>query len=129
MAVTGPAGEPLLLSWFGGPRPVIDVRTTAEVLLWLSLGTWMLPPESAQGVRDLIAALGAVTFIFSNLIGLRQTKPQRLLGYSSVGQMALMTTAALVPFSPSWAIIPGTVPGGVMITARSGTAGRLGTSG
>lgn len=57
VVVTGPAGEPLLLSWFGGPSPVINVRTTAEVLLWFSLGTWMLPPESAQGVRDLIAEL------------------------------------------------------------------------
>ena len=43
---------------------------------------------------ELIAALGAVTFLFSNLIGLRQTKAQRLLGYSSVGQMGLLTMAA-----------------------------------
>jgi formate hydrogenlyase subunit 3/multisubunit Na+/H+ antiporter MnhD subunit len=43
---------------------------------------------------ELIAALGAVTFLFSNLIGLRQTKAQRLLGYSSVGQMGLLTLAA-----------------------------------
>jgi formate hydrogenlyase subunit 3/multisubunit Na+/H+ antiporter MnhD subunit len=42
----------------------------------------------------LIAALGAITFVFSNLIGLRQSKAQRLLGYSSVGQMALLTMAA-----------------------------------
>src|SRR5262245_48565203 len=43
---------------------------------------------------ELIAALGAITFLFSNLIGLRQTKAQRLLGYSSVGQMGLLTLAA-----------------------------------
>src|SRR5215471_9159180 len=43
---------------------------------------------------ELIAALGAVTFVFSNLIGLRQTKAQRLLGYSSIGQMGLLTIAA-----------------------------------
>jgi len=43
---------------------------------------------------ELIAALSAVTFVFSNLIGLRQTKTQRLLGYSSIGQMALLTLAA-----------------------------------
>jgi formate hydrogenlyase subunit 3/multisubunit Na+/H+ antiporter MnhD subunit len=42
----------------------------------------------------LIAALGAVTFVFSNLIGLQQTKAQRLLGYSSIGQMGLLTIAA-----------------------------------
>ncbi|WP_027577952.1 proton-conducting transporter membrane subunit [Bradyrhizobium sp. Ai1a-2] len=43
---------------------------------------------------ELIAALGAITFVFSNLIGLQQTKAQRLLGYSSIGQMALLTIAA-----------------------------------
>ena len=43
---------------------------------------------------EVIAVLGAVTFVFSNLIGLRQTKVQRLLGYSSVGQIALLTIAA-----------------------------------
>jgi formate hydrogenlyase subunit 3/multisubunit Na+/H+ antiporter MnhD subunit len=43
---------------------------------------------------ELIAALGAVTFIFSNAIGLRQTKAQRLLGYSSIGQMGLLIIAA-----------------------------------
>jgi formate hydrogenlyase subunit 3/multisubunit Na+/H+ antiporter MnhD subunit len=48
----------------------------------------------------LIAALGIVTFVFSNLIGLRQSKVQRLLGYSSVGQMALMTTAAALIYRP-----------------------------
>ena len=42
---------------------------------------------------QLIAALGAVTFVVSNLIGLRQTKAQRLLGYSSVSQVALLTIA------------------------------------
>ena len=43
---------------------------------------------------ELIAALSAITFLISNLIGLRQRRVQRLLGYSSIGQMALMTLAA-----------------------------------
>src|SRR5215468_1886410 len=43
---------------------------------------------------ELIAALGAMTFVFSNLIGLQQTNAQRLLGYSSIGQMGLLTIAA-----------------------------------
>jgi formate hydrogenlyase subunit 3/multisubunit Na+/H+ antiporter MnhD subunit len=46
-----------------------------------------------DGQLELIAALGAVTFVLSNLIGLRQIKAQRLLGYSSVGQVALLTIA------------------------------------
>jgi len=57
LAVTGPAGEPVLLSWFGGAQPTVDVRSTAEVLLWLGLGAWMLPADGAAGVRDLIAGL------------------------------------------------------------------------
>jgi formate hydrogenlyase subunit 3/multisubunit Na+/H+ antiporter MnhD subunit len=48
----------------------------------------------------LIAALAAITFAFSNLIGLRQTKAQRLLGYSSIGQMALLTMAAALLYRP-----------------------------
>ena len=42
---------------------------------------------------------------------------------------AVMTTAALVPRSASSPTRPGTVSGGVAITARSGTTGRLATSG
>jgi formate hydrogenlyase subunit 3/multisubunit Na+/H+ antiporter MnhD subunit len=41
----------------------------------------------------VIAFSGAVTFLLSNLIGLHQTKAQRLLGYSSIGQMGLLTIA------------------------------------
>jgi formate hydrogenlyase subunit 3/multisubunit Na+/H+ antiporter MnhD subunit len=48
----------------------------------------------------LIAALGAITFVFSNLIGLQQTQAQRLLGYSSVGQIALLTMAAALLHRP-----------------------------
>ena len=41
----------------------------------------------------VVAALGAATFVFSNLIGLRQDNARRLLGYSSIGQMGLLTMA------------------------------------
>ena len=43
---------------------------------------------------EVIAILGAATFVVSNLIGLAQTKAQRLLGYSSVGQMGLVSMAS-----------------------------------
>jgi formate hydrogenlyase subunit 3/multisubunit Na+/H+ antiporter MnhD subunit len=49
----------------------------------------------------LIAILAAITFVFSNLIGLRQTKAQRLLGYSSIGQMALLIMAATLLYGRS----------------------------
>jgi formate hydrogenlyase subunit 3/multisubunit Na+/H+ antiporter MnhD subunit len=52
----------------------------------------LLPLFESQ--LDLIASLSAITFLASNLLGLAQTKARRLLGYSSIGQMALLTLAA-----------------------------------
>jgi formate hydrogenlyase subunit 3/multisubunit Na+/H+ antiporter MnhD subunit len=40
-----------------------------------------------------IALIGGVTFLLSNLIGLKQENTKRLLGYSSIGQMGLLTMA------------------------------------
>ena len=39
---------------------------------------------------QLFGYAGIVTFLFSNLIGLKQTNAKRLLGYSSIGQMGLL---------------------------------------
>jgi formate hydrogenlyase subunit 3/multisubunit Na+/H+ antiporter MnhD subunit len=40
-----------------------------------------------------IAVVGGATFLASNLIGLKQENAKRLLGYSSIGQMGLLTLA------------------------------------
>jgi formate hydrogenlyase subunit 3/multisubunit Na+/H+ antiporter MnhD subunit len=40
-----------------------------------------------------MALIGGATFLFSNLIGLKQDNAKRLLGYSSIGQMGLLTLA------------------------------------
>ena len=42
---------------------------------------------------DSIAIIGGVTFLVSNIIGLKQDNARRLLGYSSIGQMGLLTLA------------------------------------
>ena len=39
------------------------------------------------------AGIGLTTFIFSNLLGLKQDNPKRLLGYSSIGQIGLIVAA------------------------------------
>lgn len=41
----------------------------------------------------IIAFSGGVTFVFSNLIGIKQTDARRLLGYSSIGQLGLVLMA------------------------------------
>lgn len=46
-----------------------------------------------ESYLTLIAVSGGATFLFSNLAGLRQTDVQRMLGYSSIAQMGLLTLA------------------------------------
>ncbi|HEY2023656.1 complex I subunit 5 family protein [Paraburkholderia sp.] len=43
-----------------------------------------------DGQLTLLAISGGVSFLMSNLLALKQTKPQRVLGYSSIGQMGLL---------------------------------------
>ena len=65
-----------------------------------------------QDQLEIVALSGAVTFLFSNLIGLRQTSDQRLLGYSSIGQMGLLMMAvALLGSSTRKRAIPLVVAG------------------
>ncbi|NLS07547.1 proton-conducting membrane transporter [Rhizobium sp. P32RR-XVIII] len=42
---------------------------------------------------SILAISGGTTFLFSNLVGLRQTNVQRMLGYSSIAQMGLLMLA------------------------------------
>jgi formate hydrogenlyase subunit 3/multisubunit Na+/H+ antiporter MnhD subunit len=76
-----------------------------------------------EGQLQVIAVSGAVTFLFSNLIGLQQTKAQRLLGYSSIGQMGLLTiAAALLQQLRADAAIP-LVVGGIFVNHLFAKAG------
>jgi formate hydrogenlyase subunit 3/multisubunit Na+/H+ antiporter MnhD subunit len=68
---------------------LISVGVSAGVLFALLK---LLPLFQDQ--LGVIALSGALTFLFSNLIGLQQTRARRLLGYSSIGQMGLLTMAA-----------------------------------
>ena len=56
----------------------------------------ILPLLSSEYLSVFIGA-GIVTFLFSNLIGIKQTNPKRLLGYSSIAQMGLVV--AVVSFA------------------------------
>jgi formate hydrogenlyase subunit 3/multisubunit Na+/H+ antiporter MnhD subunit len=72
---------------------------------------------------EVIAILGGVTFVVSNLIGLAQTKAQRLLGYSSVGQMGLVSMAlALLHLFDAEAATP-LVVGGLFVNHLLAKAG------
>jgi len=51
-----------------------------------------LLPLGGEAYYTAMVIAGLVTFLGSNLLGLKQTNPQRLLGYSSVGQVGLIVS-------------------------------------
>jgi formate hydrogenlyase subunit 3/multisubunit Na+/H+ antiporter MnhD subunit len=56
-------------------------------------------PIADENWYQLITIAGMLTFVGSNLFGIKQDKAQRLLGYSSVGQMGLlMAILGLKPY-------------------------------
>ena len=72
---------------------------------------------------DIIALSGGVTFLFSNLIGLKQTNVQRMLGYSSIAQMGLLMLAlALLHKLGATASLP-LVVGGLFVNHLFAKAG------
>ncbi|MBN2236086.1 MAG: hypothetical protein JW729_00915 [Bacteroidales bacterium] len=49
----------------------------------------LLPLGGAEWL-NYIAVIGGITFVGSNLMGTKQDRPNRLLGYSSIGQIGLL---------------------------------------
>jgi formate hydrogenlyase subunit 3/multisubunit Na+/H+ antiporter MnhD subunit len=71
-----------------GIASLISVGVSAGVLFAL----FKLLPLFTAFVTTIMV-VGGITFLVSNLIGLKQTDARRLLGYSSIGQMGLLTFA------------------------------------
>jgi len=57
----------------------------------------ILPLLSGEYLSVFMGA-GIVTFLFSNLIGIKQSNPKRLLGYSSIAQMGLVVAVLSFAF-------------------------------
>jgi len=72
----------------GGIASLISVGVSAGVFFALFKTLALLDSYYAS-----IAVVGGVTFLVSNLIALKQDNARRLLGYSSIGQMGLLTLA------------------------------------
>ncbi len=54
-----------------------------------------------EAILPAISVLGMITFIGSNLLGLKQADSRRLLGYSSIAQMGLLLAAITLIFQYS----------------------------
>ena len=101
-----------------GVAAILSVGVSAGVFFNLLK---LLPLFESQ--LGIIALSGGLTFLFSNLIGLSQTRIQRLLGYSSVGQMGLLVMAlALLRAVGADASIP-LVVGGLFVNHLFAKAG------
>ena len=80
----------------------LDVYESADsgIAAMISAGTatasffvmYKLLPLGTPQFHMVLAGIGLATFIGSNLMGLKQTNPNRLLGYSSIGQVGLLVT-------------------------------------
>ncbi|WP_201837424.1 proton-conducting transporter membrane subunit [Microvirga zambiensis] len=140
--ITGPIGEAAILLVLASliielkPFPAngwgLDVYETAPsgiaamVSVGASAGVFfslvkLLPLFEHQ--FTILAAAGGLTFLLSNLVGLKQSNIQRLLGYSSVGQMGLLLLAlALLHQTGRTASIP-LVVGGLFLNHLLAKAG------
>lgn len=108
----------------GGVAAMVSVGVSAGVFFALFK---LLP--LFEGQLGFIAVAGALTFVASNLIGLRQGNAQRLLGYSSVGQMGLLTLALAVLYRLDAQTALPLVVGGLFVNHLLAKAGLFWLSG
>ncbi|MCD4819806.1 MAG: proton-conducting membrane transporter, partial [Candidatus Cloacimonetes bacterium] len=73
------------------PSIVSVIAVASSGALFFTLYKFM--PLLSMNFINMIAITGITTFLFSNLLGLKQKNVRRLLGYSSIAQIGLLVTA------------------------------------
>ncbi len=87
---------------------------------------YKITPLLDASLLATVAGVGLVTFLFSNLLGLKQNNPRRLLGYSSIGQIGLITASyALLTYAgfPAGSRTVMLISGGLLINHFIAKAG------
>lgn len=79
---------------YDGVNPGITGLTSATGTAAVFYSLYKIMPIVSDDILSTIIFIGSLTFIASNLMGLMQTNPRRMLGYSSVAQMGLVMAAA-----------------------------------
>jgi formate hydrogenlyase subunit 3/multisubunit Na+/H+ antiporter MnhD subunit len=69
-----------------GTSAMLSAASASAVLFAL----YKVLPAGNPQTFEIVLGFGLITFVGSNLLGIKQTNPQRLLGYSSVGQIGLI---------------------------------------
>lgn len=111
------------------PTPSSAAQSTSEVAMAPDCDNSASPPALAciwakLALNFIGGTISPTVFgpMMRNRCGLAASSIAWRSPFSRVSP-AVMTTAVRVPFSPSSAMMPGTVSGGVTITAISGTPG------
>ncbi len=79
---------------YDGANPGITGLASATGTAAVFYSLYKIMPIVSDEILSIIIFTGSLTFIASNLMGLMQTNPRRMLGYSSVAQMGLVMAAA-----------------------------------
>ena len=102
----------------GGIASIISVGVSAGVVFAI----YKLMPLMEDFLPS-IALVGGITFLFSNIIGLKQDNAKRLLGYSSIGQMSLILLALAMLHQLDATAQLGLVVGGLFVNHLLAKAG------
>ncbi|MEA1873852.1 MAG: proton-conducting transporter membrane subunit [Bacteroidota bacterium] len=86
------------LDMYQATHPVVGSLLSAASATASIFVLYKLAPLGGETGMQIIAVLGGITFIASNLMGLKQSHAGRILGYSSIGQMGLLVT--IIGLSP-----------------------------
>ena len=86
------------LDLYEGAIPGVSALLSAASASAMLFALYKLSPLASASLMHVLSVIGIVTFIGSNLLGIKRTNPNRLLGYSSIGQIGLLT--AIIGLSP-----------------------------
>lgn len=87
------------LDVYQGATPGVSAMIAVGVSTAALFALYKLLPLFPAQHFGILVGIGISTFVFSNLMGIKQTDAQRLLGYSSIGQLGLILAA--LPFFAS----------------------------
>jgi len=103
----------------GGISAILSAGVATGALAALYKLLPLLPVDQPS----VIVSIGLVTFLCSNLIGLKQSNAQRLLGYSSIAQLGLLVAAIAYLFQSDREELVPLVVGGLFINHFLAKAG------
>jgi len=79
---------------YDGVSPAVTGMISAAGTTAVFYAMFKILPIVTGETLSLVIFIGTLTFFVSNLMGLMQTSPRRMLGYSSIAQMGLIMSAS-----------------------------------